>query len=89
MARGQVVGRINRKIVARDGCGGGSGIQPRPDGRHRDEGVYPRKRDAGGGYLVHPQPVLRMDHLTLQVGQRYGVVVDDGDAPHSRRRKVH
>ena len=64
------------------------GIEPE---RHRhgfDMGVE-RVQVAGGALRLHLAGIGGFEqHLALQVGQRDGVVIDDGQPAHARRREI-
>ena len=84
----EVVRAVHDQVVAGEDLQGVVGAQPLGMAVHGDQGVEPGHGIRGGIDLGPADVGHPMDHLALQVGHGYDVVVDHADGPHPGGREV-
>lgn len=83
-----VVGTVEQQIVGGDLCRQRRVFQPRVERRELNVGINPRQRGAGGVDLRLADGGVAVQGLTLQVGERDGVEIEQSKLADARRRQI-
>ena len=84
----EIVAAVRDRVIAGDEAGDIARVQPRGMRDQPDFGIDRGDRLGRACHLRHADPVGRVDHLALQVGEVHRIVVHHADRAHPRRGEI-